>query len=119
MKDIKLIRLTLMFILGIILLLYIWIYSHFFGYLLGSVFIVNFMREIFKIRKFYNRKMYLTLSAIILSLGVILSILSLINMNLNFQVKIIDTLIIVVMIVIAFYAIFRTIREWGRLEIIE
>jgi len=67
-------RVSKLVLLSMVILLavsYIWISNHLLALILGSISMVPFMRNVFEIKKYHNRNLYLALSAVVLFIGVI------------------------------------------------
>ena len=64
-------KLALLSIIILFAVVYIWISSPLLALILGSISLVPFMRNVFEIKKYHNRSLYLALSAVILIMGLI------------------------------------------------
>lgn len=112
-KGLKLVMGVIIFIVIILLISFIFSDNYFLVYSVGSLFVVAFLMEIFKIIEFYNRKIYLLLTMVILSLGFLLSTLSLAKINQNFEIKIASIIVLLAVIVIFFNALISNTRKWN------
>jgi hypothetical protein len=64
-------KLALLSLIILFAVVYIWISNPLLALMLGSISLVPFMRNVFEIRKYHNRSLYLALSIAVLIIGLI------------------------------------------------
>ena len=64
-------KLALLSLIILFAVVYIWISNPLLALVLGSISLVPFMKNVFEIKKYHNRSLYLALSAVILVVGLI------------------------------------------------
>lgn len=104
-------KVTLLSIVILAAVIYIWISNPLLALILGSISLVSFMRNIFEIKKYHNRNLYLALSVPILIVGTILTGIWAFN-----QDQIADKMIIGIaaglLILSTFKTAFSSTRKW-------
>jgi hypothetical protein len=109
-------RISKLAILSMIILLavsYIWISNHQLALILGSISLVPFMRNVFEIKKYHNRNLYLALSAVILVIGIISTGIWILNLN-QALYKIIIGFAAGLLILSTFQVACSSTRKWNR-----
>lgn len=108
-------KLTLLSTVILLVVIYIWISNPLLALILGSISLVSFMRNIFEIKKYHNRNLYLTFSVVILIVGTISTGIWAFNQDHTVN-KLIIGAAAGLLIVSTFKTAFSSTRKWGTIK---
>lgn len=109
-------KLALLSIVILLAVVYVWMANHMLAIILASISLVPFMRNIFEIKKYHNRNLFLALSAVILFVGIVSASIWILNQGLILYRAVIATAA-GLLIVSAFQTAFSSTRKWDNFRI--
>ena len=109
-------KLTLLSLIILLAVIYIWMSNPLLALILGSISLVSFMRNIFEIKKYHNRTLFLALSVTVLLGGVISAGIWVFS-----QVQALNKVFIAIaaglLILSSFQTAFSSTRKWDKFRI--
>ena len=112
-------RISKLAILSIIILFavtYIWMFNPLLALILGSISLVPFMRNIFEIKGYHNRNLYLALSTAFLILGLISTYIWVFSQNQALN-KAVIAIAVGLLMLSTFQSAFSSTRKWDEFRI--
>ena len=109
-------KLALLSLIILFTLAYIWISNPLLALILGSISLVPFMRNVFEIKEYHNRSLYLALSAAVLIMGLISTGIWIFIQNQALN-KVIVAIAAGVLILSTFQSAFSSTRKWDDFKI--
>lgn len=109
-------KLALLSLIILFAVVYIWMSHPLLALILGSISLVPFMKNIFEIKGYHNRNLYLTLSTAVLILGLISTCMWIFSQNPALN-KIVVAIAAGLLILSTFQAAFSSTRKWDEFRI--
>ena len=109
-------KLALLSLIILFAVVYIWISNPLLALVLGSISLVPFMKNVFEIKKYHNRSLYLALSAVILVVGLISACIWIFSQD-QILDKTIIGLVAGLLILSTFQTAFSSTRKWNNFRI--
>ncbi len=109
-------KLALLSFIILLAVVYIWMSNPLLALILGSISLVPFMRNVFEIRKYHNRTLYLALSTVVLFGGLISAGIWIFSQNQGAN-GVIIAVAAGLLILSTFQAAFSSTRKWDKFRI--
>ena len=112
-------RISKLVLLSLIILFavaYIWMSNPLLALILGSISLVPFMRNVFEIKGYHNRSLYLTISAVALIVGLISTGIWIFSQNQALN-KVIVGVAAGLLILSTFQSAFSSTRKWNEFRV--
>jgi hypothetical protein len=109
-------KLALLSLIILFAVVYIWISNPLLALVLGSISLVPFMKNVFEIRKYHNRTLYLTLSVVVLSGGLISTGIWIFSQNQGSN-RVLIAVAAGLLILSTFQSAFSSTRKWDKFRI--